>query len=248
MPTRIIESSRDRAMLAEDAGLGRLSGISILAGTLAGYGAFAVLLLLAAIVASAAGRDPGSFTAHDWRTAGVWGGAAVAVLVFVSFIMGGYTAGRMARRAGTTHGAAVAVTGLVVAAGIGALIRLQADASTLTAALRDLGIPTTWAAWREVATAGGAGSMLAMVMGGLCGGVLGERWHGKLIRRAADPTVGPEAEARAAAAVREEEADRFHRAALARADRGSAVEGGREPVLRTAKETDKAKEEEEAPA
>ena len=70
MATHTTESRRDRVTLAEDAGLGRLSGVSVLAGMLVGYGAFAILLGVAAAIAAAAGHDPGSFTAHDWRSAG----------------------------------------------------------------------------------------------------------------------------------------------------------------------------------
>ena len=42
----VIESNRDRMALAHDAGYGRISGVSILAGTLVAYGAFAVVLEL----------------------------------------------------------------------------------------------------------------------------------------------------------------------------------------------------------
>ncbi|HMC42941.1 MAG TPA: hypothetical protein VKI20_08010 [Acidimicrobiales bacterium] len=241
MPSRINESPRDRVTFVEDAGLGRLSAVSILAGTLAGYGAFAVLLLLAAVIASASGKDPGSFTAHEWRTGGAVAGAVVAVLMLASYLLGGYTAGRMARRSGAAHGAMVFATGVIVAVGMGALIRFEADTSTLTAGLHDLGIPTTWGVWREVATVAGIAALAAMAAGGILGGMLGERWHGKLVRRAADPSIGPEAEARAAAAVREEDADRFHRAAMSRAERSSAVTGGQEPVLKAAKEEEEAR-------
>jgi len=238
MATHTIESRRDRVTLAEDAGLGRLSAISVLAGMLAGDCAFAILLGGAAAIAAAAGHDPGSFTAHTWHSAGLAVGVGVAVLVFVSYLFGGYVAGRMARRAGAAHGVTVFVSSLVVAAGTGALVRFQADTSTLTAALRDLGLPTAWAEWRTAATVAGIGAVAAMLVGAMVGATLGERWHGKLVRRAADPEIGPAADARAAAAVREEEAVRLHRAALTRADRSSEVTTTHEPVLRGADRED----------
>ena len=43
-----------------------------------------------------------------------------------------------------------------------------------------------------------------MLLGAVAGGFLGERWHGKLVRRALDPSVGPEADARAAASAAED--------------------------------------------
>ena len=51
------ESSKDRASLVREAGLGRLSFPSILAGVLVAYGAFAVLAALVGAVAVAIGVD-----------------------------------------------------------------------------------------------------------------------------------------------------------------------------------------------
>ena len=51
------ESPNDRASLAREAGLGRLSFPSILAGVLVAYGAFAVLAALIGTVAAAIGLN-----------------------------------------------------------------------------------------------------------------------------------------------------------------------------------------------
>ena len=59
------------------------------------------------------------------------------------------------------------------------------------AVLRSLGIPTTGAEWSDVGTLAGIGSLAAMLVGALLGGMLGERWHTKLTRRAASPNDGP---------------------------------------------------------
>ena len=146
----------------------------------------------------------------------------------------------MARRSGAAHGLAVFVVSAVLAGGAGALVRYRADTRTLTAALHVLGIPTRWREWRQAAAVGGIGSAVAMLVGGVLGGIAGERWHGKLVRRAADPAIGPEAEARAAAAASEEEADRFHRTALALSDRGPSVTRTDEPALHVAKSSEHA--------
>jgi len=56
------ESRRDRKRLARQAGLGRLSFISALAGVLVAYGAFALLVALVGAVAVAIGsKDRASF-------------------------------------------------------------------------------------------------------------------------------------------------------------------------------------------
>ena len=51
------ESPRDRKGLARQAGLGRLSFISVLAGVLVAYGAFALLAALVGALAVAIGLD-----------------------------------------------------------------------------------------------------------------------------------------------------------------------------------------------
>ena len=60
------------------------------------------------------------------------------------------------------------------------------------AVLRSLGIPTTGAEWSDVGTLAGIGSLAAMLVGALLGGMLGARWHTKLTRRAASPNYGPD--------------------------------------------------------
>src|SRR5215218_5205396 len=45
-----VETGRDRAALTREAGIGKLSFISVLAGVLVAYGAFAVLAALAAAI------------------------------------------------------------------------------------------------------------------------------------------------------------------------------------------------------
>ena len=50
-----LETRKDRVAMAQDAGLGRVSLVSVLAGTLVAYGAFAVVLAITAAVAKAAG-------------------------------------------------------------------------------------------------------------------------------------------------------------------------------------------------
>ncbi|MGI8686202.1 MAG: hypothetical protein ACR2MO_14140, partial [Acidimicrobiales bacterium] len=52
-----VETRSDRAVLAQHAGLGWASLVSVLAGTLGAYGAFAVLLAITAAVAESVGFD-----------------------------------------------------------------------------------------------------------------------------------------------------------------------------------------------
>jgi hypothetical protein len=185
----VVESRSDRTALAADAGFGRISLGSVLAGTLVAYGAFAVLLAVAAAVIKAVGFDT-NLSTNEWRQLGVGGGIAVAVVLFLSYLYGGYVAGRMARRGGAMNGLLVFFLGIVVAVGVAALANQFTDGDTVVRNLRNVGIPTSRSEWGDIGTVAGIASLAAMFIGSLVGGVLGERWHGKLLRRAWDPEVG----------------------------------------------------------
>jgi hypothetical protein len=186
-----VETRRDRAALTREAGIGKLSFLSVLAGTLVAYGAFAVLAALAAAAAAAIGLNT-DLSANNWAELGVASAIAAAVVLLLAYGFGGYVAGRMARRAGLLHGLAVFVLALVIVALIAAIAATQSDTSAVRGNLRSLGIPTTGAEWSDVGTLAGIGSLAAMLVGALLGGLLGERWHTKLTRRAASPNYGPD--------------------------------------------------------
>jgi len=186
-----IETGRDRAALTREAGIGKLSFISVLAGVLVAYGAFAVLAALAAAAAAAIGLST-DLSANNWAELGVGSAIVAAVVLLLAYLFGGYVAGRMARRAGLLHGLAVFILALVIVALIAAIAATQTDTSVIRGNLRSLGIPTTGAEWSDVGTLAGIGSLAAMLVGAVLGGMLGERWHTKLTRRAASPRYGPD--------------------------------------------------------
>ena len=136
------ESPKERASLAREAGLGRLSFPSILAGVLVAYGAFAVLAALVGTVAAAIGLNT-DLNRNDWATLGLGSAIAVAVVLLAAYLFGGYVAGRMARRAGLLNGLAVFLLAVVLVAVVGAVAASQADAEAIASNLRSLGIPTT---------------------------------------------------------------------------------------------------------
>jgi hypothetical protein len=118
--------------------------------------------------------------------------SSAAVVLLLAYLFGGYVAGRMARRAGLIHGLAMVILALVIVALIAAIAATQTDTSAIRGNLRGLGIPTTGAEWSDVGTLAGIGSLAAMLVGALLGGMLGERWHTKLTRRGASPKYGPD--------------------------------------------------------
>jgi hypothetical protein len=184
------ESPKDRASLVREAGLGRLSFPSILAGVLVAYGAFAVLAALVGTVAAAIGLNT-DLNRNDWATLGLGSAIAVAVVLLAAYLFGGYVAGRMARRAGLLNGLAVFLLALLLVAVVGAVAASQTDAEAISSNLRSLGIPTSSTEWGKAGTVAGIGSLAAMLVGALLGGVLGERWHSKLTRRAVSGKYRP---------------------------------------------------------
>ncbi|MGI8807811.1 MAG: hypothetical protein ACR2KK_08225 [Acidimicrobiales bacterium] len=206
------ETARERRELADDAGFGGFSVTSVLAGVLVAYGAFAILLGLAAAIVGAVGDDTDLST--GWEELGTVGGLVVAGLLLLSYLFGGYVAGRMARRNGLAHGAGVLILGVVIVGAVAALARSSGDVDTVADNLRSLGIPTTADEYGEAGTVAGIASLVALVVGSLLGGVLGERWHARLFARAVDPNVG----AQAAAARQVEEARTQANLALARSE------------------------------
>ncbi len=191
MRKRVVETRDDRMALAHDAGMGALSPLSVLAGVLVSYGSFIVLAAITGGVLAATGMDSTSDVGGDLRDLTIGTGIVVGLVQFLSYFFGGYVGGRMARRAGAANGAMVAVLGLLIAVGIGAAISTQADTDAIVDNLRSVGVPTTMSEWTGIGAVAGAGVLLAMLLGGMVGGMGGERWHGKLVTRALDPDVGP---------------------------------------------------------
>jgi hypothetical protein len=194
---RTVENSRDRTVLAQDAGLPRVSFISALAGTMVAYGTSIVLVALAAgIAARVSDTETSTLTSYDWQRIGGGAAAVLALALLVAYLFGGYVAGRMARRAGMLNGFLVFVLGIAVIGGVAAAIGANTDQGTIVDGLRRAGIPTTGSEWRDIGTIAGIASLAAMLIGSIVGGLAGERWHGKLLTRALDPDIGPEANAR----------------------------------------------------
>ena len=184
-----VESPKDRMALVHDAGMGKVSGVSVVSGTLVAYGAFLVLLAIAGGVAAALGMDT-DLGSHDFQTLGIGGGIAVAVVLLGSYLFGGYVSGRMARRAGLVNGLLVSVLGLAMAGAVAGSVAGLGGADNVMRGIRNVGLPTTWAQWRGIGTFAGIASLAAIIVGSILGGMLGERWHTKLMARALDPAIG----------------------------------------------------------
>ncbi len=195
-----IENRRDRLEMAAEAGYAKISVGSVLAGVLVAYGAFAILAAIAGGFLGALGVDTTRLSDNDWRQLGIGTGVAVAVSLLLAYLFGGYVAGRMARRAGMTNGLLVFAVSLLLAIGVGAAIGTQTDGAALADNLRSIGVPTSGAEYSAIGTFAGLGALLAMVLGSALGGLAGERWHGKFLTRALDPSIGASHDAQVAEA------------------------------------------------
>lgn len=190
MATTAAEQSKTRSDLAQLAGTGPVSLMSILGGVLVGYATFA--LLLGGAIAVLTRRGSELDLTEGWDNLSTRGGVLLGVLLLASYLLAGYMAGRMAWRRGIVHGIGVFLGSVVVVGGVALLVRSLAkpdDVEAVSEALRGFGIPTTREEWGNVGTSVGVLSLGGMFLGSVIGGFLGERWFTKVSRRALEAEV-----------------------------------------------------------
>lgn len=214
-----IEGRRDRLELAREAGWGGVSWKSVTAGVLTLVGICTVLGGIAAAVLHPLGITMDSWADDEWKQVGLVAGVVAAVALLGASAFGSYVSGRMARRAGLRHGVLVFAAGVIVLAAAGGIAQLEGGITAVTDRLESMGAPTGSSAWAGIALVVGLAAVGGMLVGSILGGVRGERWHQRLIARALDPDVGPDADLRAEAERRRSAAAK----ALARAQKAGVV-------------------------
>jgi hypothetical protein len=215
-----VEGRHDRLELAREAGWGGVSWRSVAAGVFVAYGVIGACIGIVAAVLHPMGFTLDDLSDDDWQRVGFIAALVAAAVFLGAFTFGGYTAGRMARRAGLRNGVLVVVSGVVLLAAVAAVAQLEGATSAIVDRLEGLGVPTDGTTWYGLGVLSGAVALGGMILGGVLGGVRGERWHQRLVVRAANPDIGPEADLRA-------EAERQRRAAekaLARAHKAGVME------------------------
>ncbi|HKF14794.1 MAG TPA: hypothetical protein VKB13_06150 [Gaiellaceae bacterium] len=162
----------------------RFGGIDIPASLVGMLTALSTTLILAGLVGAAfgvVGYQTGlESDAEDLSLASMIGGVAV---LFVAYVVGGWAAGRIARYDGARNGFAAGVWTLILAAilaGLGAWIGSEYDV------FRNVDLPQWWStdALTTAAIISGIAAIAAMFVGGVIGGLWGERYH-----RRADRTI-----------------------------------------------------------
>jgi len=195
---RTVESARSRRQLVEAAGWRRTSPPSVLAGTLVAFGAVTLVAAAAGAAGSALGLHTNGISTHEWRQDGIAAAVVGVVVLFASFWFGGYTAGRMSRRAGARHGVLVFLLSVLLIGAI-ALVAWAVRGSVhvdVAANLRDNGVPTTRSTWSDIGLGAAIAGGLAMLLGSIAGGIRGDRWHGRLASAAVERREAAAAEAR----------------------------------------------------
>ncbi|MBA2625452.1 MAG: hypothetical protein H0U89_07600, partial [Acidimicrobiia bacterium] len=147
---RTIERPRDRRELVSAAGLPATSLASVLAGTLVAFGAIGLLLAGLAGLGELFDVDTADLNGDNWQDIGIGGAIGFAVVTLLAYAFGGYTAGRMARRAGVRHGVLVFLLGLLLTLGVAGIASGLGDTDAAADELRDQGVPTDADDWTGV--------------------------------------------------------------------------------------------------
>src|SRR4051812_38950507 len=148
----LAETARARRRLVEEAGWHTTSFISVLAGTLVAFGAVTLVAAGAGAAGSALGLDTNGISTDEWRQGGLVAGAVAALVIFGAFYFGGYTAGRMSRRAGARHGVLVFILSPVLIGAIATIawaVRGNVDVN-VASNLRHNGVPTDQNTWGDI--------------------------------------------------------------------------------------------------
>jgi amino acid transporter len=161
----------------------RFGGADVVAGILGMLAALGTLVFLSALLAAGAADIPYQLNQIDvdgnLNEVEVVGAIVALAVVFVSFFVGGWAAGRMARYDGGINGVGVALWFILLVAIFGLL---GAWFGTEYNAFSGAGLPD-WFAQIGVddvtvkAIAGAAAGVVAALLGGGLGGMLGEQYH-----------------------------------------------------------------------
>ena len=156
----------------------------VLTGVVVAFGAMFLLSAIVGGILVATGVDASDITKDNTVEIGI--GAAVVVILaqLLSYLWGGYTAGRMGRGAGALNGLLVPIVAIIVAIIVGAIAKaLGADEANLAIPFSTNRLPVENDFLVDYGAGIGIGALAAMLVGGVVGGMLGQRWHTKLERR-----------------------------------------------------------------
>lgn len=159
---------------------GGVSPGAVFTGVVVAFGAMFLLSAVVGGVLVAGGFVPDDIVSGDTVEVGIGAGVALLIAQFLSYMWGGYTAGRMARGAGATNGFLVPLVALVVAVVIAAIAGVLGATANLNLPFTENRLPLEENYLVEWGTGIGIVTLVAMFLGGIVGGAAGARWHRRL--------------------------------------------------------------------
>jgi hypothetical protein len=174
---------------AREAGLAaardRFGGLDVPASLVGMLTALGLVALIAGVVAAAVGATgyQTGLDSEDVRDIAFESLIGGLVILFVSYLIGGWAAGRMARYNGATNGLMTGIWTLILAAILSGLAAALGDEYDV---MRNIDMPQWFStdALTAEAIVTGAIAVAVMLLGGLIGGAWGGRYH-----RLADETI-----------------------------------------------------------
>lgn len=178
----VVDRDSDHTLAREEAEFGGMKFGSAFFGWLTAAGTGVLLTALVAAIGTAVGLATDD-TVVSARGLGVVGAVAVAVVLFVAYVAGGYVAGRMARFSGARQGFAVwlwAVIAAVVLGVLGVILGARFDVlSNLDA------FPRLPLAGNDATVVGITSAVVfaaIALVGAILGGLAGMRYHRRVDR------------------------------------------------------------------
>jgi len=156
----------------------------ILTGVVVAFGAMFILSALIGGVLAALGIAETDITRGEAIDAGIGAGIAFVVAQFLSYLWGGYTAGRMARGAGVVNGILVPVLALILGGLTAAAVASLGAEANVNLPFTQNRLPLENDYLVDWGVGIGIAALIAMFVGAAIGGGMGARWHTKLERNA----------------------------------------------------------------
>lgn len=157
---------------------------SAFTGALVAWAGVVLFAVIARGAASYAGYNPAVLDIGGARTVALLTTVATGAGLFLAFMWGGYSAGRMSRGRGWTHGLVAAIlAGIAAAVGIGLAALVRPGPGLHLGLHLPAGYPRVHFLMSRWLAAGG-GAVIAL-LAAIAGGALGSGWHGRLERQAA---------------------------------------------------------------
>ena len=184
---------------------GGVSGGAVATGVVVAFGAMFLLSAVVGGILAASGTTPEDVADTTGTIeAGVGAGIVLVIAQFLSYLWGGYTAGRMARGSGVINGLLVPVIAIVIAIAVGAVVAWLGASANLNLPFSTARLPIEENYLVDWGGAIAIAALVAMFLGGAVGGGLGAAWHTRLERHRADEINTERAEARVTEAERRE--------------------------------------------